>query len=125
MPPYCNASLMRDYSKEEFYLMASDFKGAFACWVARQNHNEDVKVVDNALDGFNLYIADFFDNQEVPQKFNHTRLEAIINEKAFMGISAIMGLNELTPDFIDLGALSRNVLYMIFREAILEKEGLI
>jgi len=36
----------------------------------------------------------------------------------FIAIPELMELNEMKPDFYDLGALARNVFYMICREQI-------
>ncbi len=125
MPPYCNASLRDNYKKHNCMLMPIDFKGSFAYWVASQNPNKDVKVIDLALEAWTNYISTEFQNPEVPQLFHYGKLNRIISEEVFGAIPEIRALNEMKPDFIDLYALARNIFYMIVRESVMEKKKLI
>ena len=45
-------------------------------------------------------------------------ISKITSEELFTSINEIMLLNQTKPDFICLGALSRNVFYSILREQI-------
>ena len=45
-------------------------------------------------------------------------IKKLTDENLFVAIPEILALNEMKPDFIDLGALSRNVFYHILREQI-------
>lgn len=123
-PKFCNAAIKRNYSDTKLCLMVGDFQGAFACWVARQNPNADVKVIDKALEAWTTYVEANFNNVKIPEYFTYTRLDAMITEQVFFAIPEIRVLNEMKPDFIDLGALARNVFYMIVRDYLLEENKL-
>ena len=56
----------------------------------------------------------------MPVKFAYEELSEIVNDKVFESIPEILALNEMKPDFIDLGALARNVFFMILRQYITE-----
>lgn len=120
---FCNAAIRDNYSKEKFMLMPSGFMGAFAYYVAVQSPKETF-LVNNALNRYYWEIVHpAFNNIEIPQTFTLAQLDELINEERFFKIPAIKILNDLkeakiADDFIDLGALARNVKYMIARECI-------
>ena len=92
----------------------------------------------DAVQAFHGYLSPWFQgNHTLPVEFSYERLDVIISSTAFEKIPEINKLNEskmstgktmlfvdkysnIDPDhdFIDLGALSRNVFYMVLREAI-------
>ena len=117
-----NREISESYSDISFHLMLSDFKGAFAYWVASQNHN-DILENNNALKAYANFIELKFKMiDKVPFKFDCTKLKSVVNEDLFMAIPEIMKLNKMEPEFIDLGALARNVYYMILRKVITQSE---
>lgn len=109
------------YKNVNAWLLPSDFKAAFAYWVVAQNPN-DTYVVDRPLKAFSEYIEKLFINPKVPQAFSQDYLKSVITNKIFEGIPEILELNQMKPDFIDLGALARNVIYHILRIAILDQD---
>lgn len=130
-----NLDISTNYKDKEFWLMRSDFLGAFAYWVVRQSPYETPEI-GAALSAFAKYVYKKVKYQ-TPEKFTYKELHELINEKVFEGIPEIEKLNHpkidkvqnfvfvtrySTPnpdyDFIDLSALARNVFYMIMREII-------
>ncbi len=112
-----NNDIATHYREAEFYLFPSDFKSAFAYWVTHQNPFEKSNA-DKAIDAFSNHIKKLFENVEVPQLFTYEELQSIITEKELYKIPEIAALNKTKPDFIDLGALARNIFFMICREKI-------
>lgn len=137
-----NLDISKHYSNKEFWLLKKDFNAAFAYWVVAQSPY-DAPDITEALNAFNAYISSKYGSHEVI-KFSYGELKAIINEDEFVKIPAIEKLNhpkidlgieimyvdryrQPKPDydFIDLGALARNIFYAILREKITtgEMEG--
>ena len=114
----CNNDISTHYRDIEIWLMPSSFLGAFAYWVVAQNPNDELIDIVPALSAFKNYIFSQFANPKIPKKFTFKLLSDLISEEAFEAMPDILALNELKPDFIDLGALARNVFYMILRECI-------
>ncbi len=113
-----NLDIRTHYADIIIYANMSDFLGAFAYWVTAQNPNNQLLDILPSLTAFERYISGAFDHITLPEKFDTVRLRKYINETSFERIPEIDDLNNLTPDFIDLGALARNVYYMILREYI-------
>jgi len=113
-----NKDISEQYIDIELWLMPSDFLGAFAYWVTAQNPNKGILEVKPSLLAFKDSIVPAFKNDLLPEKFTYDRLQEYVNDKAFEKIPEILALNEMKPDYIDLGALARNVFYMILREYI-------
>ena len=102
-PKFCNAQLQIDYQHDgKFMLMPSDFRGAFAYWVAAQNPNKDVGVIGDALIEWSSYVDKLFVHPEIPQWFTYEQLNNSISEEIFGSMKNILALNEMKPDFIDL-----------------------
>jgi len=117
------------------WLMKSDFLGAFAYWVVKQSPY-DATDITPALKAFDGYLSAVFDNSEMPIEFTYAQLGELITEDIFEAIPEIEKLAHrkngrdgiafadrfTTPipddDFICLGALARNVFYMVMRESI-------
>ena len=113
-----NKDISDNYKNIVLYLLPSEFLGAFAYWVTYQNPNEEHIDLLPSLETFERHVFSYFANPRMPEKFTYSRLQEVINEKEFEAMIPILRLNELKPDFIDLGALARNVFFMILREHI-------
>lgn len=113
-----NLDISTHYSDMEYYLFVSDFKSALAYWITSQNPNSETIEVKPALDAFECHVMKYIDNKLIPEKFSFKQLKEIISDDVFEKIPEVMALNNLKPDFIDLGALARNVFYMVAREQI-------
>ncbi len=97
----------------------SNLLASFAYWVVAQNPNKYLIDIRLPLQAFERHMAPAFKGLLLePAKFKYQELRDMINEKEFGKIPEILALNEMKPDFIDLGALARNVFYMILREHI-------
>lgn len=124
-PKFCNAQLSKDYRGKdiEFWLFPTDLTAALAYWIVKQNNNEDVKVIDKAVGAYHKFLIDDWREINImfPHKFMYEQIAELTSEKIFMAIPEIRVLNDGKPDFIDLGALSRNVFYMIIREQVIDQ----
>jgi len=122
-----NLDISTHYRDTEFWLMRGDFLSAFAYWVINQSPYKTPDI-SSPLSAFDGYLAFIFPD-DLPKKFTYDEVKKVINEEAFEAIPAIEELNhpkkeggikqsDPDTDFIDLGALARNVFYMILREYI-------
>ena len=128
-----NADIAENYRGVEIYMMRKGFTGPFANWVVQQSPYE-VPDFREALAQFNGYVTDLMGGETV-KKFDYEELNILISEDAFEKIPAILALNvaKVTSgpgyakrhrimhpdyDFIDLGALARNIFYDIIRNHI-------
>jgi len=107
------------------YLLPEDILSAFAYWVTSQNPNKELINITPALTAYRKHTLLAFPNPKMPEEFNWNSLKALVNSDLFEEIPEILALNELKPDFIDLGALARNVFYMVLREQITQSSYLI
>ena len=128
-----NLDISTHYRQREYWFMRNDFLGAFAYWVVAQSPY-DTPDITKPLEAFGAYIASKI-KDELPEKFTYDELSEFIHEAVFESIPEIEKLNhpKITSgikyenrhsqphpdfDFIDLGALTRNIFYMLLREAI-------
>ena len=130
-----NADISTHYSDVTVYMMRKGFTGPFANWVVQQSPYQ-VPDITQALVGFNGYVTEVMAGEE-GKKFSYDELNEIISEQAFEKIPTVLALNQpkigsgpgwesryrnenRNPDydFIDLGALARNVFYSIIRNHI-------
>ena len=130
-----NLDISEQYRDRKYWLMRSDFMGAFAYWAVTQSPY-DTPNITPALKAFSNYINSRFE-KDLPIEFTYEELSNFINEDVFESIPEIEKLNHpkidtgskimftsryCTPkpdyDFIDLGALAKNVRFMILRESI-------
>ncbi len=119
MSKLTNADISANYLNNEFYLMLNDFKGAFACWATRQNANETYGIVADAIQAYAEFLQkNYFNGKDAVVKMNCDLIKRLTDEDLFATIPEILALNKMKPDFISLGALSRNVFYHILREQI-------
>lgn len=114
----CNNDISTHYRELEFYVLPSEFLGALAYWITVQNPNRAIINLTPPLRAFKEYIFTFFPNPLIPEKHTFKTLQKIISEETLETIPEILELNHIKPDFIDLGALARNIFYMILREHI-------
>lgn len=132
-----NLSISTHYKDREFWFMRSDCLGAFAYWVVAQSPY-DAPDITPALEAFSGYVGGKIAN-DIPVKFTYSELKDFINEDVFESIPEIEKLNHRKngrdgmgfcsrydkpapdDDFIDLGALARNVFYMLLRQSITQR----
>lgn len=113
-----NRDIAENYQWYEMWLMPSDFVGAFSYWIYSQGRDMDMNFHES-IQAYRKYIDNFFNNKNLPIKFNLKKIECLVNEDVFKSIKEILILNiNEDKDFIDLGALARNVKYMIARNQI-------
>ena len=114
-----NRDISVSYQDESFYLMLSDFRGAMAYWLAAQSPKSGIDI-NRPLNAFTKYLQQkYFRESDQVRLFSYTHLDNLISEDIFIAIPELLELNEIEgPDFYDLGALARNVFYMILREQI-------
>lgn len=132
-----NADIATYYQDWEGWYMRSGFLAAFAYWVVAQSPY-DAPDITLALRAFQKFVAGSVPDG-APVKFTYEQMKEFINEKVFESIPEIEQLNHPkidtgakymfcsrydSPkpdyDFIDLGALARNVFYMLLRRSITE-----
>ena len=114
-----NKDIMEQYPNIRPHLMVPDFMGAFAYCVVGQNPNGArslVPYIGPALIAFEKHVKGYFSIDHLPQSFGIPDLERVLD--AAMELPAIEVLNRMAPDFICLGALTRNIKFMLLREHI-------
>ena len=116
-----NLDISTHYRNQEWYFSLSSFTAAMAYWIVAQNPNKELIDINLALKNFTTYIASFFKDKNLPERFSYKKLNSIITEENLSNLPEILKLNTLQPDFIDLGALARNVFYMLLRETITQE----
>lgn len=131
-----NRDISTHYRKREYWFSKSSILAAFAYWVVAQSpYDVPLMKFMPALISFEKYVSKRFPHSDMPEKFTYEDLSKFIHEDVFESIPAIEKLNHPDVssgpgyadrhnnpkpeyDFIDLGALARNVFYMILRESI-------
>jgi len=132
-----NRDIKEQYSDAEFYLMKNDFLGTFANWLIRQSPY-DTPNITKAIEAYNKFLSKKFDKEEKVIKFTFKKLNKYVSEDVFESIPEIEIFNHSKKDagqgfiasssgfhytkadydFVDLGALSRNIFYSICKEQI-------
>lgn len=131
-----NKDISEQYNGMEFYLMKGEVLGTFAKWVINQSPY-DVPNITKAVKSYNEFLFDKFDKEDAVIKFTYKELSDYISEDNFGSIPEVEKLNnpkidngqrfssssrfhktKADYDFIDLGALARNIFYEICREHI-------
>lgn len=113
-----NLDIFNQYKNDSFHLMIDDFKGAFAYWAASLNHNNN-PTIDIPLKAYEEYLTKrYFIKKDTVLNLKYSEIEKITSEEVFCNIPEVLALNEMKPDFISLGAFSRNVFYHILRQQI-------
>ena len=116
-----NQGISANFGDIKMHLMLNDFRGAMAYWLASQQINTSIKIgIDKPLNAFTKYMQQkYFKTESSVIEFTCEQLKNLVSEDVFIAIPELMELNEIEgKDFYDLGALSRNVFYMILREQI-------
>ena len=116
-----NQDISANFGDIKMHLMLNDFRGAMAYWLASQQINTSIKIgIDKPLNAFTKYMQQkYFKTESSVIYFTYEKLKNLVSEDVFIAIPELMELNEIEgKDFYDLGALSRNVFYMILREQI-------
>ena len=116
-----NQDISANFGDIKIHLMLNDFRGAMAYWLASQQINTSIKIgIDKPLNAFTKYMQQkYFKTESSVIEFTYEQLKNLVSEDVFIAIPELMELNEIEgKDFYDLGALSRNVFYMILREQI-------
>lgn len=114
-----NADISANYFNDKFHLMINDFKGAFVCWATKQNPNETYGIIADATQAYTKYLQQrYFKTNDTVIEMDYDLIKKLTDEDLFVAIPEILALNQMKPDFICLGALSRNVFYHILREQI-------
>lgn len=128
-----NADISDNYRDVSMYLMRKDFTGPFANWVVQQSPYE-VPDIQAPLLAYANYVSLAFGGESC-KEFSYDELAAIVHEDEFEKIPEILALNvpkvasgpgyanrhvvtHPDYDFIDLGALARNVFYSMLRSYI-------
>lgn len=116
-----NKDISEQYRDIKLHLMVSDFTGAFANWATRQiTKHEDYSLISPAIQAYYKFLSQrYFKTTESVREMDYDLISHLTDEDLFIAIPEIMALNEIEgSNFVDLGALSRNVFYNIFREHI-------
>ena len=116
-----NQDISANFGDIKMHLMLNDFRGAMAYWLASQQINTSIKIgIDKPLNALTKNMQQkYFKTESSVIEFTYEKLKNLVSEDVFIAIPELMELNEIDgKDFYDLGALSRNVFYMILREQI-------
>ena len=136
-----NLDIVTYYSDKDYYLIKQDFLAAFTYWVVFQSSYNTPDITEPLM-AFDKYVGEKVPDEAVI-KFSFKELRAFINEGVFEKIPAIKKLSHAKIeikgfiasssryhetnsdyDYIDLGALARNVFFMILRECITRRMDL-
>lgn len=129
-----NRDIATKYSGTLFYVSKKDFVGAFAFWVVSQSPGP-VMNLDKMVADFSKYLDSSLPMKEgvsLISPLTQSAINELVSEEALAGIPSIRALNykhqsvkkspkntlQKQNDFIDLGALARNVSYTVMREYI-------
>jgi hypothetical protein len=112
-----NRDISENFRDIELHLMINDFKGAFAYWVTTQNPF-GCNGIEKATNAYESFLKKTFKEKESVIKMNYDEIVQLTSDIVFESIPEILALNQTKRDFICLGALSRNVFYMILRNQI-------
>lgn len=131
-----NRDISEQYHNSEFYLMKYELLAMLANWVIRQSPY-DTPNITKAIKSYDKFLSARFDKEEKVIKFTYKELSDYISDDVFESIPEIEKLNnpkidngqkfascsryhktKADYDFIDLGALSRNMFYSICKDHI-------
>ena len=114
-----NRDISEQYRDIKLHLMIQDFLGAFSCWATRQDHLGKFHLIAEATQAYSNYLKKLFvEPKKTVIVMDCQKIEELTSEYLFESIPEILALNETSPDFISIGALSRNVYYHILRHHI-------
>ena len=109
-----NRDISENYMNIEMYVNKSDLLSAFSYWIVYQNPYIE-KGVDKAIKAYNKFLKTKFTEEDEVIKIKPKELKSYVSDELFESIPEIFKLNQTKPDFIDLGALSHNIFYMVLR----------
>lgn len=121
-----NRDICNNYSNIKFCVSLSYMLAAFAYWITAQNTNSYILELKPIIISINRYIVKELShiyniryNDDIIYRITYSELRDVIkNEDKLAAIPEVLALNQMKPDFIDLGALGHNVFYMIVRLTI-------
>lgn len=125
-----NLDISTHYREREYYFSKRDFLSALGYWIITLSPYYTPNI-SKALEAFDREIQLLFAKTDF-KKFTYDELKEIVSDKVFERIPEIEIFNHSkidtgllynfnskpAYDFIDLGALARNVFYMMLREKI-------
>lgn len=132
-----NRDISEQYRNTEFYLMKGELLGTFASWLIQQSPY-DTPNITKALKSYDNFLSIRFDTEDKVIKFTYNELSKYISDDIFESITEIETFNHSKKDagegfiasssrfhkikadydFVDLGALARNIFYSICRNHI-------
>ena len=131
-----NKDIREQYSNTEFYLMKSELLGTFASWLIQQSPY-DTPNITKAVKAYDKFLSVKFDTEDKVIKFTYNELSKYISSDVFENIAEIEKFNnpkidkgqtfatssryhktKADYDFVDLGALARNIFFSICRSHI-------
>jgi hypothetical protein len=112
-----NQDISANFRDIELHLMINDFKASFAYWATYQN-SFGCNGVEKATTAYEDFLKNTFVEKESVVKMNYEQIKELVADTVFESIPEILELNQTKGDFICLGALSRNVFFMILRNHI-------
>lgn len=137
-----NLWISQNCQEMNFWLFRNSVVSAFAYWVIKQSPYLIPKKIKSVLNSFKKYIEIYFNKPDAIDgmvEFSYKELQWMLSEKQFESIPEIEKLNHSKKesglafnsvsryhkmkqdyDFVDLGALAKNVFYMIIKEYLIE-----
>lgn len=134
-----NLDISTNFQGEKFCFTRKDFTAALTYWLIKQSPYLLPHSLEAAVTAFDAFLGTRFGDDAVLE-ITYKDLNDLISSDTFEGIPAIEILNhsrsgaggnivfvshfespEADDDFIDLGALARNVFYMMLREDITQR----
>ena len=131
-----NRDISEQYSTAEFYLMKPELLGTFASWLIQQSPY-DTPNITKAVKAYDKFLSVKFDTVDAVKTFTYKELSDYISDDVFESIPEIEKFNnpkidkgqtfatcsryhktKADYDFVDLGALARNIFYAICRNQI-------
>lgn len=143
--PATNLQLSK-LSELRMFLFPRDFTAQLAYWVVRQSPYTKPEALSDVVGEYHEFVSKIWNSQrvsiEVPIELSFHDVKGLVNEDVFARIPAIRALNRpkaggdvsmmfvsrysraIDPDcdFIDLGALARNVFYGIVRHYLNDQD---
>ena len=115
-----NKDIAENFSNNKFGLMLDDFIGEFAKWVVRQDLSKSWQNQIKAIRAYEKWLKEIIFHKKDEVVFMTMKdIEKYVNDTVFTEIPAIYALNQIAGSgFVDLGALSRNIVFGIMRDQI-------
>lgn len=119
-----NLTISTKFKNTKFYIFKKDILAALAMWIVKQNPNKEIPNINRVLMAYKNYFDTVLivESEDVPILVTYNLLETVINETLFASIPEIRELNDLSPDFIALGALAKNVFFQVLKDYIIDTD---